>query len=48
MLNQNAIELIYKKFNENLHKLHKQKRGDIDMLIANELDILSNFTKFEL
>jgi hypothetical protein len=48
MLNQNAIELIYKKFNENLHKLHKQKRGDIDTLIADELKKLSEFDRFEV
>ena len=42
-----TIHLIFKSFNEKLHKLHSQKRGDINLYIENELEELRDFIDFE-
>ena len=45
-LNEKAIKLIFKLFNEKIDKLHKHRRGDIDKIIESELQELEMFTEF--
>ena len=45
-LNEKSIKLIYKLFNEKIHKLHQHKRGNIDTIIKSELQELEMFTEF--